>query len=222
MDIAIDPQLCELLPDLTLGGFSCHVSVEPSSEELLGLIEKELAHISQGLTADTIREIEHVKQTKDAYRKLGKDPNRYRPSAEALLRRVANGRGLYKLGNVVDILNLQSVKTGYSICGYDHDNVIGSISLGIGEFDEPYIGIGKGDINIEFLPVFRDELSAFGTPTSDSVRTMVTSRTKRFLMIFIAWGQTVQLQEALDESQKLLEKYAHAHHFDSFVIKASN
>ncbi|MFT3739636.1 MAG: phenylalanine--tRNA ligase beta subunit-related protein [Breznakibacter sp.] len=222
MNIAIEAALSSLLPDLVLGGFSCHVRVEPSSGELSELVNGQLAQIAQGLTPEVIREMKYVRLTKDAYRKLGKDPNRYRPSAEALLRRVANGRGLYKLGNVVDVLNLMSVKTGYSICGYDHDNIIGRISLGIGEPEEPYIGIGKGDINIGLLPVFRDELSAFGTPTSDSVRTMVTHNTKRLLMVFIGLGNDPdELKQALAESEDLLQKFANAHHFEHFMITAS-
>jgi DNA/RNA-binding domain of Phe-tRNA-synthetase-like protein len=221
MNIQIEPLIREKLPNLVLGGFVCNVNTHPSSPELQSLIAEELAKLSWH-TPESIREIDMVKATKEAYRILGKDPNRYRPSAESLLRRVANGRGLYQLGNVVDVLNLVSVKTGYSICGYDFDNVMGNISLGIGEPEEPYIGIGKGDINIELLPVFRDELSAFGTPTSDSVRTMLSARTKRFLMIFVGFGNTEKLQSAISEAADLLGKHADATGFERFVIPSTH
>lgn len=221
MTILIEDGIKECLPHLVLAGFSCHVKVEPSSTELLGIIDDGLAGLLHH-TPESIREIATVKATKDAYRALGKDPNRYRPAAESLLRRVANQRGIYKLSNVVDILNLVSVKSGFSICGYDLDNVIGRVSLGIGEPEEPYIGIGRGDINIERLPVFRDELSAFGTPTSDSVRTQVTPVTTRFLMVFIAFGDSDLLHRSIDESIELLVKFAQAGNFDRFEIKAND
>jgi DNA/RNA-binding domain of Phe-tRNA-synthetase-like protein len=217
MQIHIEPGLKNILPNLLLGGFVCDVKVETSSPQLKELIASELQPFCE-LTPESIRELANVKATKDAYRALGKDPNRYRPSAESLLRRVANGRGLYQLGNVVDVLNLMSVKTGYSICGYDYDCVIGNVSLGIGEEEEPYIGIGRGDINIERLPVFRDELSAFGTPTSDSVRTMLSFKTKRFMMIYIAFGDDELLHRSLKEAEELLITHATAQNFERFFI----
>jgi DNA/RNA-binding domain of Phe-tRNA-synthetase-like protein len=220
INISIDPELKTLLPQLVLKGFSCHVKVGESSSDLLAVIDSKLAALADAHSPESIRELDTVKATKDAYRVLGKDPNRYRPAAEALLRRIANGKGLYRINNVVDVLNLISAQTGYSICGYDFDNVIGNISLGIGEPEEPYIGIGRGDINIERLPVFRDELSAFGTPTSDSVRSQVTPRTRRFLMIFIAFGDTALLNSSVKEAVELLTQFAEASEFDQFTLSA--
>jgi len=218
--ISIDPELKTLLPQLVLKGFSCHVKVGESSSDLLAVIDSKLAALADAHSPESIRELDTVKATKDAYRVLGKDPNRYRPAAEALLRRIANGKGLYRINNVVDVLNLISAQTGYSICGYDFDNVIGNVSLGIGEPEEPYIGIGRGDINIERLPVFRDELSAFGTPTSDSVRSQVTPRTRRFLMIFIAFNDSDLLNNAVNEAVELLTQFAEASEFDQFTVSA--
>jgi len=218
--ISIDPELKTLLPQLVLKGFSCHVKVGESSSDLLAVIDSKLAALADAHSPESIRELDTVKATKDAYRVLGKDPNRYRPAAEALLRRLANGKGLYHINNVVDVLNLISAQTGYSICGYDFDNVIGNVSLGIGEPEEPYIGIGRGDINIERLPVFRDELSAFGTPTSDSVRSQVTPRTRRFLMIFIAFNDSDLLNNAVNEAVELLTQFAEASEFDQFTVSA--
>jgi len=218
--ISIDPELKTLLPQLVLKGFTCRVKVGESSSDLLAVIDTKLAALADAHSPESIRELDTVKATKDAYRVLGKDPNRYRPAAEALLRRIANGKGLYRINNVVDVLNLISAQTGYSICGYDFDNVIGNVSLGIGEPEEPYIGIGRGDINIERLPVFRDELSAFGTPTSDSVRSQVTPRTRRFLMIFIAFGDTALLNSSVKEAVELLTQFAEASEFDQFTLSA--
>jgi DNA/RNA-binding domain of Phe-tRNA-synthetase-like protein len=219
MTIDVDPVLKEKLPALILGGLLFRVKVKPSTDELLSLIDHELSELSSRHTPESIRETETVKDTKNAYRLLGKDPNRYRPSAESLLRRVANGSGLYRISNVVDILNLVSVKTGYSICGYDFDHIMGSISLGIGEPEEPYIAIGRGHLNIESLPVFRDELSAFGTPTSDSVRTMVSATTSQFLLIFMVFGHADLLEASMEEVARLLSEFAEGVEEERFVLK---
>jgi DNA/RNA-binding domain of Phe-tRNA-synthetase-like protein len=208
ISISIEPALKAQLPQLVLGGFSIKVRTEASSDDLKELLRQEVSVLEKHLTVEGVRNMDTVKATKDAYRKLGKDPNRYRPSSEALLRRVANGKGLYHINNVVDVLNLISVKTGFSICGYDGDMIDGDVVLGIGQPNEPYEGIGRGVLNIERLPVFRDTKGAFGTPTSDSVRTMVTESTCRFVMVIMAFGNMDELALALKEAIGLYEKYA--------------
>lgn len=222
MVITIDPAISQVLPHLVLSGFSCGVKVEHSSPELKANIDRQLTLLAEQHSPESIREMEPVKATKNAYRALGKDPNRYRPSAEALLRRVANGRGLYDISNVVDIINVISATTGFSIGGYDADNIMGPISLGIGDSAEPYVGIGKGDLNIERLPVFRDSLSAFGSPTSDSVRTMISSRTTRFLMIFVAFDHTPGLNEAVQRASELVAQFAQGADFEYFTVSTQS
>jgi len=206
--INFSDEIKTFLPDLILGIMEIEVSTNQSSKEVTEIINNRVKELETILTPERIREMESVKANKDAYRKLGKDPNRYRPASEALLRRVANGKGLYFINNVVDILNLTSINTGYSICGYDIDKISGEITLGIGEKDEPYEGIGRGTLNIERLPVFRDSSGAFGTPTSDSVRTMVTEKTTHFLMIIIGFGNKPGIEKALNDTAELYQKYA--------------
>ncbi|PZX17927.1 DNA/RNA-binding domain of Phe-tRNA-synthetase-like protein [Breznakibacter xylanolyticus] len=222
MQISIEPAIRVKLPHLLLSGFACRVNVAPSSSELKSEIDRQLSLLAETHTPESIREMAPVKATKDTYRALGKDPNRYRPSAEALLRRVANGRALYDICNVVDILNLISATTGFSIGGYDVDNIMGAITLGVGEPEEPYVGIGRGDLNIESLPVFRDSLSAFGSPTSDSVRTMVSPRTTRFLMVFVAFEASGDLEQAVVRARQLLMQYAGADDFECFTVSSSS
>jgi DNA/RNA-binding domain of Phe-tRNA-synthetase-like protein len=140
-------------------------------------------------------------------------------SAEALLRRVIYRNEIYQINNVVDLLNLVSISTGFSIGGYDAGKIVGDIIYGIGEPNEPYTGIGRGELNIEGMPVFRDSVGAFGTPTSDSERTSVTSETKRFLMIIIDYAASAQLAEATALARELLVKYARATNFDIKKIR---
>ncbi len=208
--ITVSKAIKGLLPNLTLGIMEVDVTTQPSNSEVKKIINSRVSEKEEVLTPESIREMDTVKANKDAYRKLGKDPNRYRPASEALLRRVANGKGLYFINNVVDILNLTSINTGYSICGYDIDKISGDIVFGIGEKDEPYEGIGRGTLNIERLPVFRDSIGAFGTPTSDSVRTMVTESTTHFLMIIIGFGNSTNIEKALDDTAELYQKYANS------------
>ena len=195
---------------LRLGCIEADVKVAESSEALWTEINFRIEQFRKSLMIEDISSIPAIKLSRKAYKACGKDPARYRLSAEALLRRVVSGKGLYEISNVVDQLNLVSITSGFSIGGYDANQIQGDISFGIGRTGEPYTGIGKGELNIENLPVFRDELGAFGTPTSDSQRTEVTSQTKRFLMILIDFGGDDQLNEALQYSVSLLKKYCQA------------
>ncbi len=217
ISIKISEDVSKALP-FQLGCIEAEVVVQESSDALLQHIDREIHQVKVSLTPETIRQMGTVKATKEAYKSLGKDPNRYRPSAESLMRRIANGKGLYFINNTVDILNLMSVKTGYSICGYDVECIDGEIELGVGCENEPYQGIGRGDLNIENLPVFRDDHGAFGTPTSDSVRTMITEKTKKILFVFMDFENTKAVDEALKECKELLHQHAGATKVEEYII----
>jgi DNA/RNA-binding domain of Phe-tRNA-synthetase-like protein len=151
-----------------------------------------------------------IYETRQAYKKLGKDPNRYRPSAEALCRRILKGYPLYKIDTLVDLINLVSIRTGYSIGGFDAGKIKGDLILGVGQADELFNGIGRGPLNIEGLPVYRDEQGGIGTPTSDEERTKIDISTTKLLMIINGYSGEEGLMEAVVYAKDLLEKYATA------------
>jgi DNA/RNA-binding domain of Phe-tRNA-synthetase-like protein len=202
------PEISEAFPKLKLGCLLSPVIVEESGEELVQKMKEEIDSLSSYLDAEIIREMAPVKVLKQSYRVLGKDPNRYRPAAEALLRRVSKGKGLYNVNNVVDCLNLVSVKTGFSICGYDLSRIDGDVSLGKGQPAEPYEGIGRGELNIENLPVFRDATGAFGTPTSDSARTLIDAETQNVLMVIPSFdGDKEGVEQATAMLSEVMKQY---------------
>lgn len=135
--------------------------------------------------------------TRQAYKRLGKDPNRYRPSAEALRRRILRGLPLYKIDTLVDIINLVSIRSGYSIGGFDADKIVGGLELGVGKEGEVYHGIGRGELNIAGLPVYRDGVAGVGTPTSDEERTKIEMSTTSLLMILNGYSGKEGLLEAV-------------------------
>ena len=214
MNYTISTQLAQKVPDLELACIECNVEIQAINNELWDEIQQKIAALSAKLKIEDIKDLPAISASRMAYKACGKDPARYRLSAEALLRRVINRNEIYQINNVVDLLNLVSISTGFSIGGYDAGKIVGDIIYGIGEPNEPYIGIGRGELNIEGMPVFRDSVGAFGTPTSDSERTSVTSETKRFLMIIIDYAASAQLAEAAAFARELLVKYARATNFD--------
>src|SRR3984957_6856208 len=148
--------------------------------------------------------------TRAAYKALGKDPARYRGSAEALLRRVIAGKGLPRINNVVDVINYVSLESRLPVGLYDLAHVQGDVVFRAGRAGETYKGIGKYDLNLEGLPLFADALGPHGSPTSDSERTMVTEATGQVLAIIISFGGADPLQRWGLQMTELLERYASA------------
>lgn len=216
--ITIGQEIKEKCPKLRLGCIQCTVQISPQSKELAEFIALESQRIQQELKVEGISKIATIQASRKAYKALGKDPSRYRLSAEALLRRVIKGKGFYQINNLVDTLNLVSIQTGYSIGGYDLDKIEGDICLGIGAADEPYQAIGRGELNIANLPVFRDQQGAFGSPTSDSMRTMVSNQTKRFLMFFFDFDAQPDFEAQLKAAVALFEQYAAVTNVESGLI----
>lgn len=159
-----------------------------------------------------------VLATRAAYKALGKDPARYRGSAEALLRRILSNKGLPKINAVVDVINLVSVESRLPVGLYDLAQVNGDIVFRAGRAGETYKGIGKYDLNLEGLPLFADAAGPHGSATSDSERTMVTAATKRVLAIIVSFGGADGLEKWSARMAELLGRYAGGTDFKVAVV----
>src|SRR6266853_4722404 len=191
VDVTIDAALKAKCPRTTLGCATAQVNAPASPEALVAELNNCEQSVLRLPEPRAVLESPQILATRAAYKALGKDPARYRGSAEALLRRVIAGKGLPHINAVVDIINLVSVKSRLSIGLYDLAHVSGDILFRVGRAGETYKGIGKYDLNLEGLPVFCDAIGPHGSPTSDSERTMVTSETRNVLAVIISFGNEV-------------------------------
>ena len=165
-----------------------------------------------------ILEAPAILATRAAYKALGKDPARYRGSAEALLRRVIAGKGLPRINSVVDVINLVSIESRLPVGLYDLAQVEGEIEFRAGRKGETYKGIGKYDLNLEGLPLFADAKGPHGSATSDSERTMVTENTKRVLAIIVSFGGPSGLEQWTRRLSELLAAHAAGKAIDSRTV----
>ena len=69
---------------------------------------------------------------------------------------------------------------------------------------------GRGQLNIEGMPVYRDAAGPIATPTSDEERTKFTGQTVRVQININAFAPEMPVEEAVDWMASLLKKYAHA------------
>jgi len=202
---------------MALGCMECNVVIKSENESLWKKIEETCLAIQSDLKVEEICETPAISSTRKAYRAFGKDPARYRPSAEALMRRVVKGYGLYRVNNVVDIVNLVSLVTGFSIGGYDFEKIQTPVFLSVGKNNDIYEGIGRGELNIEGLPVLRDRMGAFGSPTSDSNRTYVDNETRKFLMVVFGFGDVKSIPATIHYAEELLLEFAYANEINNFI-----
>lgn len=199
-------------PEFVGACITANISNTKYSADLWSEIDTLGAEYRATLTTESLKDMTSIQATRRIYKLCGKDPSRYRPSGEALVRRVLQGKGLYQVDTLVDLINLASMKYGYSIGAFDADKFSGdTLTLGIGKEGEPYEGIGRGMINIAGLPVYRDAIGGVGTPTSDHERTKVSLSTTRLLVLVNGYDGSEQgVTDTAEYIIKLLNKYCAA------------
>ena len=168
--------------------------------------------IRRTLTIDQVALLDSVRGVRSMFRAWGVDPSRYRPSSEALLRRVVQGKGLYRISNVVDVCNLCSIETGWPFGLYDRAHLAPPMVMRLGQDGESYEGIGKQTWHLAGRPILVDSHGPFGCPISDSTRTMITEATSSVLSVIFAPATVSEedLQQALERYAQRLELFAAA------------
>jgi DNA/RNA-binding domain of Phe-tRNA-synthetase-like protein len=218
IEITIVEDLAAAGVAVALGCIECSVEVAREAVALGAALTEEAARRAEVLAGSPVGEVPQVAATRRAYKALGKDPSRYRPSAEALLRRLAQGKGLYRINTVVDTNNLVSLRTGLSIGAYDLAKLSPPVALRRGRAGESYEAIGRGPINLEGLPLLADRNGPFGSPTSDSARSMITEQTGRLLMVIFGFGAEPECTAALTFAAQCLESYCQASAVETAVV----
>ena len=220
MEIKVSEEIKKACPQFA--GIAIRATVENTaySESLWKKIDEFTICYREMYTTDSIKDMVTIHATREAYKKCGKDPSRYRPSSEALCRRLLRGLSLYQIDTLVDLINLASINSGHSIGGFDRDKIQGNkLVLGIGKAGEPYEGIGRGELNIEGMPVYRDAVGGVGTPTSDNERTKISSETTHLLAIMNAYSGSDGLEEAVNYMVNLLKEFADAQDVELYYFE---
>lgn len=218
--LTIDSEMKALWPATRVGCLQYKVQVEKKNEEMWKYLKKDIFKKTKDAIFDYgVNEIPNVKESRMAYKAFGKDPSRYRVSSEALIRRIGQGKGLYEVNTVVDVNNLISIESGFSVGSYDTAHIADELVFRIGREGETYKGIGKEEIKIDKLPVLADEEGAIGSSTSDSERAMITQEAKEVLTLIYSFSNNEDLESALAYGEEYLKKYAGATEVESWIVK---
>ena len=212
MNIVVSSEIQAVCPEFVGACVEANVSNSPYCQPLWDEIDAMGNKYRSTLTTESLKQLSGIAATRRVYRACGKDPSRYRPASEALIRRQLTNKSLYQIDTLVDLTNLASIAYGYSIGGFDADKFHGdTLTLGIGRAGEPYEGISRGMINIEGLPVYRDAIGGVGTPTSDNERTKITLQTTHLVVLINGYdGNEANVKANAEYIQELLRKYCNS------------
>ena len=221
MEIIVSNEIENVCPNFIGACVEAKVKNSQYCQDLWNEINTLGEEFKNKLTIETLKEISGIAATRRIYRICSKDPSRYRPAAEALIRRILQGKTLYQIDTLVDLINLASMKYGYSLGGFDADKFVGNtLELGVGKEGEPYEGIGRGMINIQGLPVYRDGIGGVGTPTSDNERTKITINTNHLLVLINGYdGNEALVKQNAEFVQQLIKRFCESDGGSYFIYK---
>ncbi|MCF0181656.1 MAG: hypothetical protein HUK11_05310 [Muribaculaceae bacterium] len=219
LNVKIDERIRAVCPEIKIGMVRATVVNSETCDELWTEIERTAEEVVNTYELLAINARPAIAGTRRLYKALGKDPGRYRVASEQLCRRLVRGLGIYRLTTLIDVVNLVSIKSGYAISGLDADKIVGdTLTLGVGMRGEEYHGIGRGLLNIEGMPVYRDEVGGIATPTSDEERTKFTIDTVKVQININAFAPEMDIKEAVEWMAQLLEKYAQATNIETKIV----
>jgi DNA/RNA-binding domain of Phe-tRNA-synthetase-like protein len=202
------------LPGVKLGVLEADdLQVVPVDVAFAKLMDEVCDRKRREFTLESLAEAQETRLVRAMFREWDMDPSKYRPSSEALLRRVVQGKGLYRVSNVVDICNVGSIEVGWPFGCYDRSHITAPIIFRHGAAGETYEGIGKRMWHLEGRPVLADPDGPFGSPISDSTRSMITESAREILTVIYAPAgvSDTSLERALARLGERLTQLAGAH-----------
>lgn len=200
MRLQLDESLKTRIPGVTFGMVTIQgVTVRERDEQLWQQVETLCQQQAREFALEKLAEYAQIAAVRGLQKSFGFDPTRYRPSSEALLRRVLKGLGLYQINTAVDVNNLCSLEFLLPMCIYDLHNVAGQIVVRVGEPGEEYPGIGRQVFQIAHKVIIADDHGIMGSTVSDSERTKVTTATTDILLAIYAPG---------GKDPRLIQQYA--------------
>lgn len=185
MEITIQRHIKEILPDFKIGTIHYNnITVSESPQMLKGRLQLFQEQLYFDLEGKDITHFPGLLEWQLVWKTLGSSPSRYRPSAEALFRRIKKQNYLPSVHSAVDMNSFLSLQYEIPLGLYDADKIEGNVEIALGTEQDQYEGLNNRTNTLTNILVSKDVLGAFGSPYVDSTRTAVTESTKNALHIF--------------------------------------
>lgn len=214
MRIIVDSRVKRDFPDLKiLAAIIKDLEVTYENSQLEILKENVICKVKSKYNAETLKSVPTMRAYRNFFWRLGIDPTKNRPAAEALIRRILLGNPLPKINTFVDSLNLASIVSEIAIASFDIDKIVGgSVIIRYANKGEKFCGIGMkkpllldgGEI------VISDEAGLIAIyPYRDCERTKIMENTHSALLIFcgVPGINLEALQKAMNTALNLIIRF---------------
>ncbi|MRX52380.1 hypothetical protein HMPREF3291_22560 [Bacillus sp. HMSC76G11] len=193
MEISINPEIKQHFPDFKLGVIKyTSISVSESPQMLKGRMRLFQESIFFEMENKKVQDLKPIGEWRSIFKTLGTDPGRYRPSSEALYRRIQKQQYLEPIHSAVDLNNFFSLQHQIPFGIYDADKLSGNIEIRVGKEADVYMAINGRDVSMNGKLLSSDDTGPFGSPYVDSKRTAVTEETTNALHL-------IYLQPSMDD-----------------------
>lgn len=187
MTLKIDKQLRNNFPDFNVNLIEIiDVKIKKIDDQLEKNKVKIIKKVRNKYEIKLLKDQPTVKAYRDFFWKIGIDPTKIRPAAEALIRRSVAGKAIPRINTLVDAYNLASIETGIAFAAFDTDMLKGNIIMRFAEKGEQFYGIGMKKSFIlkgrEIVISDNNKLIAI-YPYRDAENTKVTEKTKKVTLI---------------------------------------
>ncbi len=220
IQLSVSPLITNTLPDFKIGYAIYHdIVVENSPQMVRGRYQFYQETMMMDLEETELSHFNAVAEWRSIFKQMGTDPSRYRPSSEALLRRLKKGTPLPLIHSAADINNLLSLQYKIPIGIYDLDQVEGAITIHLGDESHSYEGLNGRNVTFKNKLISSDAIGPFGSPIVDSKRTVVTENTENAIQLFYIQPSlpTIEAEKLVKASSEMFNQI-HGGHYQFGVI----
>lgn len=209
MALNIEFHLQKRFPELKV--LNCQirgVKVEKRNVELERFKEEVMKQVREKYDLESLRNLPTFRAYRDFFWRVGIDPTKNRPAAEALIRRVLGGKAIPNINTLVDAYNLASIKTEIALAAFDADMLKGDLLMRFATEGEEFLGIGMEKPMIlqggEIVISDGEKLVAV-YPHRDADNTKITEKTKN--VVLLVCGVRGIGEEILQEAAQVALEY---------------
>jgi DNA/RNA-binding domain of Phe-tRNA-synthetase-like protein len=185
--------------------FWAHLQLVPGGEEALGLLRADVVRKARaGLTVENLSARPTVSALRRLFKSAGCDPTRYRPSSEALLRRILKGEEIPPLHPLVDINNCLSAELAVPCCVMRDGSFTPPLVLRAGRVGEGYESL-RGPFNLEGKPLLADTVGPLDAPITGNERVKIIPETDAAWLVAYLPAAAVSAETAGETLLRLLE-----------------
>ncbi|SDI72825.1 B3/B4 domain-containing protein [Alteribacillus bidgolensis] len=220
MQLILSEDLLTMLPSCKLGIITYkNIVVDESPKMLKGRLEFFQEKIRTDLKQQSVLDYPGVREWHDTFKTAGIDPNRYRPSQEALFRRIEKGKTLPFIHSAADLNNFFSLQYEIPIGIYNFDTLSDYIKICIGKEGDSFEGLNGRKNNMNGKICTLDNDGVFGSPIVDSLRTKTDTNTINAVQIFYLKSSMNEREarELLQAASKMFTQL-HSGEADTYIL----